>query len=158
MVHRLAGLVAAALLSGCAGMGVQPGAPEAEARRAMGTPATEYTLADGTRQLVYPTGPLGTQTFMVYVSNGSVQRVQQVLGDDTFYRIQNGMSGDEVRRMIGPPWRVTRFDNLGQTAWDYRFRDTWGYLADFSAMIDDRGLVAGKVIVRIESGRDGMNR
>lgn len=152
----------ALVLSACASFGtVSPGATEAEARRTLGVPAIEFEQPDGTRQLVFTSGPLGTQTFMVYVANGTVRRAEQVLTDDSFQRIQPGVTTrEEVRRMIGPPWRIVRFDNLNQDAWDYRFRDTWGYLADFAVMIDDRGVVAGKVIARIESGRDSgaMNR
>ena len=126
----------------------------------MGPPALEFDNPDGSRQLAYTTGPLGTQTFMVYVKGGSVERIEQVLTDDMFFRIQSGVTTrEDVRRMIGPPYRIVRFENLKQHAWDYRFRDTWGYLADFSVMIDDRGIVASKVIARIEP-RDstGMNR
>jgi hypothetical protein len=116
----------------------QPGTPEPEMRQAMGAPAGEYDLPDGTRQLVFPRGPLGTETYMVYVKGGSVTRSEQVLTDDTFYRVQTGTTTqEELRRMIGPPYRMVRFDNLRQVAWDYRFRDSWGYLADFSAMIDE---------------------
>lgn len=162
MVRFLAGLGAVMMLAACSTLGgVQAGASEADARHAMGAPAMELPASDGSRQLVYPTGPQGTQTFMVYVSkDGIVQRVEQALTDDTFHRISAGTTtGEDVRRMIGPPWRVVRFGNLRQDAWDYRFRDTWGYLANFSVMVDERGVVAGKVTARIESGRDtGMNR
>ncbi len=139
---------------------LQPGAPESEVAAYGKAPAATYDNPDGSRQLVFPTGPLGTETYMVHVKAGAVQRVEQVLTDQTFGRIQAGVTTQqEVRRMIGPPWRVVRFDNLRQDAWDYRFRDTWGYLADFSVMLDDRGIVAGKVVARIESGRDsGMQR
>jgi len=158
----MAVLLASLVLTACAQLAaVRPGASEADLRRALGVPAQEFDHADGMRQLVYPTGPQGTQTFMVYVRGGAVQRAEQVLTDDTFFRIQNGITtGDEVRRLIGPPWRIVRFDNLRQDAWDYRFRDTWGYLADFSVMIDDRGIVASKVTARIEprEGTGGMSR
>ena len=161
MVRSLAVLCAMVIVAACTMFGVKPGASEAEARRAYGTPALEFPGPEGSRQLVFTTGPLGTQTFMVHVSKeGTVQRVDQVLTDETFYRVQSGTTtAEEVRRLIGPPYRIVRFDNLRQYAWDYRFRDTWGYLADFSVMVDDRGIVAGKVITRMESGRDGgMNR
>lgn len=144
------------LASACTPMAtLRPGSPESQARSALGTPAAEYDNADGTHQLVYPRGPLGTETYMVFLRGGAVQRVEQVLTDDNFYRIQAGVTtGEEVRRMIGPPYRVVRFDNLKQNAWDYRFRDSWGYLAIFSVMVDDRGVVATKVIARIEASRD----
>jgi hypothetical protein len=48
-----------------------------------------------------------------------------------------------------------RFDNLKSTAWDYLYRDTWGYWVDFSVMMGDNGLVVNKVSRRIEpSDRD----
>ncbi len=158
-------VLACLFLAGCSTYeryGLKQGAStEGEVRKAMGTPGLEFANGDGTRQLAYPKGPLGTETYMVFLRrDGIVDRIEQVLNDDSFHRIMPGRtSGDDVRRMIGPPWRTVRFDTLRQDAWDYRFRDSWGYMADFSVMVDDRGLVASKVVVRIESGRDGgMNR
>ncbi len=40
---------------------------DADVRSVMGAPGAEYTAADGTRRLVYPHGPLGTQTYVVSV-------------------------------------------------------------------------------------------
>ena len=51
---------------------------------------------------------------------------------------------------IGPPWQRVYFGNLRQTAWDYRYRDSWGYVAVLSVMVDDAGLVASRVTQRIE--------
>jgi hypothetical protein len=65
------------------------------------------------------------------------------------------MSGDDVLRMIGPPRETMHFSNLGQTAWDYKFQDTWGYPAIFSVMVDNNNIVAGKVTRRIESRERG---
>ena len=160
-MKAFASLLAALCVVACTPMSsIPPGSPESQARGALGAPAAEFDYPDGTHQLVYPRGPLGTETYMVFLKGGTVQRVEQALTDDNFYRIQAGVTtADQVRRMIGPPGRVVRFENLQQFAWDYRFRDTWGYLAIFSVMIDDRGMVANKVIVRIESSKDGgMNR
>jgi outer membrane protein assembly factor BamE (lipoprotein component of BamABCDE complex) len=155
-------VLACLVLAGCSTYeryGLKQGtSTEGEVRKAMGTPRLEFANGDGTRQLAYPKGPLGTETYMVFLGrDGVVDRIEQVLTDDSFQRIMPGRtSGDDVRRMIGPPWRSVRFDNLRQDAWDYRFRDSWGYMADFSVMIDDGGMVASKVVVRIEAGRDGQ--
>ncbi|QJR14477.1 outer membrane protein assembly factor BamE [Usitatibacter palustris] len=148
--------VAFLALLGCASAGsLKPGvSTEADVRQTMGPPAEENTLRDGTRRLAYPQGPQGTQTYMVSMKDGRVTQVEQVLTDDQFQQIRAGTTAEEVRRMIGPPWRIVRFDNLKQDAWDYRFRDSWGYLADFSVMVDDRGIVASKVTVRQDGGRD----
>ena len=147
--------VVAVLAGGCAGYGggaLQAGATEAEVRTTMGAPALEMRDPDGVRHLYFPRGPLGNHTFVADLApDGGLREVRQVLGDDTFNRIRAGMTGDEVLRMIGPPRETSHFSNLGQTAWDYKYQDTWGYPAIFSVMVADNGIVAGKTSRRIES-------
>jgi hypothetical protein len=72
------------------------------------------------------------------------------LNDDTVARVSPGQSGPEVSALLGAPYRRMRFDNLKATAWDYRFRDTWGYWVDLSVMMGDDGRVVNKVLVRID--------
>src|SRR5260221_14083440 len=91
------------LLAGCASSdSLRAGvSSEGEVRRAMGPPALEIAQADGSRQLAYPTGPLGTQTYMVQVGkDGLFQGVQPVLKEENFYRIQPGSTRDDVLRLI----------------------------------------------------------
>ena len=149
----VAALVLVSACAGYGGTGLKPGsATDADVRATMGTPAMEMRDPDGSRHLYYPRGPMGNQTFVADVGHDGVLReVRQVLGDDTFNRIQPGMTGEEVLRMIGPPREKMHFANLGQTAWDYKFRDTWGYEAIFSVMVGDNGVVVGKITRRIEA-------
>lgn len=145
----------AALLSACAsydGFTLHPGASEAEVRRVMGAPAMEFTLADGSRELVYPRGPLGVQTFMAIVApDGTLRRIDKALAEDTFNRIQPGMTKDGVLRLIGPPGETMHFARTNTTAWDYRFIDQWGYPAIFSVILDDASeKVVSKFTQRIE--------
>ena len=72
------------------------------------------------------------------------------LNDDIIGRVVPGQSANEITAMLGAPHRRVRFDNLKSTAWDYRYRDTWGYWVDFSVMVGDDGFVVNKVSVRIE--------
>ena len=69
--RRLAILAGAVLLAGCAsydGRGLQPGVSSADDVMAlMGTPAMQWQDADGRRQLAYPRGPEGLQTFMAFI-------------------------------------------------------------------------------------------
>lgn len=144
-----------ALLAGCAaydGSGLRPGAStESEVRGLMGAPALELSDPDGTRHYYYPRGPMGHETFVADIGgDGVLRRVRGVLSDDTFNRIQPGLRGDDVLRMIGPPRETAYFSNLGQTAWDYKYVDTWGYPAIFSVMLDRNDVVVGKVTRRIE--------
>jgi hypothetical protein len=146
------------LLAACAsydGRGLQPGmANEGEVRRTMGEPALELRNPDGTRQMAYPKGPLGTQTYMAYIGrDGVLEAIRPVLNEDRFYQIHPGQDRDEVLRLIGPPSETGEFPRLRQTAWDYRFQDTWGYLAIFSVMFDEQGRVVGKVTRRLDRER-----
>jgi len=151
-------LLLAMLLGGCAaydGRTVQPGvSTEADVRVVMGTPAAEFANTDGSRRLAYPRGPLGTQTYMAEVgSDGKVTTVRNVLRDETFQQIQPGMSREEILRMIGPPGETMAFPRTRQTAWDYRFVDTWGYPAIFSVSFDENWVVVSKFTRRIERDR-----
>jgi hypothetical protein len=158
---RLAVLAVAAMLAGCAALGfhgLEAGrSSESDVRRALGEPARTYADADGSRQLAFTTGPAGTQTFMAFIApDGRLTRLDQVLSNDQFRRIDPGTTTRaQLERLIGPPWRTVDFPNLRQVAWDYVFMDEWSYVVDFSVMLDERGIVAGTVYARRESGRDG---
>jgi len=43
-----------------------------------------------------------------------------------------------------------QFSLSGNTAWDYRFIDTWGYLAVFSVTFDPNGIVVSKISRRLQ--------
>lgn len=142
------------LASACASQPLRPGMGEAEVVQAMGRPAMELRDPDGSRHLAYPSGPFGLHTYMARIApDGRLRAVEQVLDDGRFDAIRPGMTSDELLRHIGPPGERTRFDNLRLTAWDYRFRDTWGYIAILSVMVDDSGRVASRITQRLERER-----
>jgi outer membrane protein assembly factor BamE (lipoprotein component of BamABCDE complex) len=144
-------LAPALLASACAVQSLRPGATAEEVVSKMGAPAVELRNADGTRHLAYPSGPFGEQTYMAHVgSDGRLKGVEQVLDDTRFNAISRGMTSDELLRLIGPPWQRVYFNNLRQTAWDYRYRDSWGYVAILSVMVDDSGVVASRITQRLE--------
>ena len=144
----------AAALAGCAvdGSNLRPGISSVdEAIRGMGPPAMEFTNADGSRELAYPRGPLGLQTFMVDVApDGKVLAVRQVLGDEVFNRIRPGMTREQVLRLIGPPGDYMEFPRMQQVSWEWRYQDTWRYTAIFSVNFDRNGLVVSKFSRRLE--------
>jgi hypothetical protein len=150
--------IAATTLAGCASYGLmrlEPGkSSEADVRGALGEPAKVFSLPDGTRQLAFPTGPQGMQTYMAYVSpSGSLVRMEQVLADKYLGRIVRGSTtAAELERLIGPPWQKVAFTNKRQVAWDYVFQDTWGYIVDFSVMVNERDVVAETVYARRNPG------
>ncbi len=143
------------LLPGCAsysGAGLQPGvATESEVRQRMGPPAVVWPDAHGGRLLSYPRGPMGLQTFMVRLDgNGRLLSIEQVLDEAHFNRVQRGMSKEDIGRLLGPPRETMAFSRRNEVAWDYRFRDTWGYVSIFSVIFAPDGTVKSTVTLREE--------
>jgi len=75
-----------------------------------------------------------------------------VLQDDTFQSIVPGMGVADVVALIGQPSRKERFARLGTTAWDYPYRDSWGYDSVFSVIVGDDNRVVSKISVRKDAG------
>lgn len=150
----------ALLLAACAsysGYGLRPGAStEADVVKAMGKPALEFKT-DAGRDLIFPRGPLGTQTFIAHLDGrDTLIGIEPVLNEEHFYRIREGMTRDQVLRMIGPPGDTTNFGpRTGNVAYTYRFQDGWGYLSDFSVTFGPDGLVRSKIAIRIDPGDSG---
>jgi hypothetical protein len=157
-------LLPLSLLAACAtydvGMGVRPGVTSAEeVVRRNGPPAVEVADPDGGKSMAYPRGYFTGQTYMVRVGrDGMVQSVEQVLSDERFYRIVQGLTREDVLRLIGPPIETMDLPRLQQTAWDYRYRDTWGYDAILSVMFDRQGIVVGRTTRRLDRGGDDRSR
>ena len=72
------------------------------------------------------------------------------LNDDIIARVKIGQKDAEVRAILGAPYQLMRFENLESTAWDYMYKDIWGYWVAYSIMINDNGRVVDKVARRIE--------
>lgn len=148
-----------AVLGGCALdplHQVAPGSIAEHVRGVMGEPWSQWSEPDGTMHWVYPTGPLGRHTYEVqFDAAGKVRSVEDVLTDRGFARIQAGKTAEEVvQRLFGPPFRVIRFERKHETAWDYRFRDTWTYPAIFSVIFNDAGIVTTTMQQREFYGHD----
>jgi len=75
-------------------------------------------------------------------------------GERDFARIQDGMTRDDTRRLLGAPFESMRFPLSGNESWDYRYQDTWGYLAAFSVIFGPQGTVVGHVTQRLNDGGD----
>jgi hypothetical protein len=105
----------------------------------MGEPAMLWQNADGSRQLAYPRGPFGTQTFMVYLgTEKKLMRIDKVLEMAVFARIQTGMSKEQVLRLIGPPQPLETqyFKARDELAWSWLFCDSWNNEAYFDVLFD----------------------
>jgi len=136
--------VFAALLAACANFfAISPGTPDKQVRAQVGAPDTVWKNSDGSETWEYPLGPFGTETYMITIaSNRAVGGVSQVLSDEFLFKVQAGMSREEVRRLLGRPTEVERYQRLKEEVWSWRYRekDVWYML--FNAHFDsDTGVL-----------------
>ncbi len=142
-------LIAMATLCGCAsysGADLKPGQSTlADVRASMGEPAAQWTNPDHSMQLSYPRGPAGFHSFMVYLdAEGRLQRIENVMQQDAFYRIAGGMTQTEVTRILGPsvPAWTRYFAARRELVWEWRYCDDWTHAARFDVLFDrDLGTV-----------------
>ncbi len=145
----LAGL---AVMTGCAvvpAANIKPGFSNvSQVEQAMGKPDMAWRNSQGKIiQAAYSDQPGGYTTFMLYFNEqGVVTSVTQVMNDRNFAKIQNGMDGQQVHKILGPERSVDHFSSLHQIDWNY------GYCSDndgrqvFSVNFDDRTMkVVGSV-------------
>jgi outer membrane protein assembly factor BamE (lipoprotein component of BamABCDE complex) len=74
--------------------------------------------------------------------------------DELFARVELGMTQPDVRRLLGEPDGTMPFARSSTLAWDYQYRDTWGYFSVFSVTFDAGGRAVGKLSWRTNDGGD----
>ena len=67
-------------------------------------------------------------------------------------QIHPGLTEGEVKALIGPPPYTTRFALSKTVAWDYDYRDLWGYDSTFSVIFNSAGLVVSRISIRNGGG------
>jgi len=147
ILAALCGLLGLVGLGGCERYlmsDIRPGVTtRAEVQEHMGAPGIEWRNEDGTVVWEYSMQPEGTTCYQLTIdSAGIVQRVEQVLTEANMARIEPGMSGEQVRRLIGKPARKQSFSLKKETAWDWFLGATVGHERRyFNVFFDDAGRV-----------------
>ena len=105
--------------------GLTPGVTtEAQTRDQMGQPETERMFTDGSKRLEYPRGPQGLATYMIDIDpQGKLRAVTQVLTAENFAKIRQGMTEDEVRRLLGKPGEVAVYRLKPETVWSWKWNE-----------------------------------
>ena len=151
-MKTVASALAAALLglAGCAtpgSGGLTPGTSTlADVEARLGRPAKTWKNADGSQQLAFPTGPEGTQTFMVFIApDGKLQRIVGVLNEQFFGLIQPGMTQEQVLRLLGPAGGpATPYRRSDTFAWTWLYCQSQNVMQYFDVSFDaTTGLVRG---------------
>lgn len=95
---------------------------EGDVRGVMGQPETVREEDDGSRILEYPKGPMGHRTwFFMIGKDGKLVDYRQVLTEENFSNIKQGMTMDAVRRMLGKPRSVAQYKLKNEEVWDWTF-------------------------------------
>jgi hypothetical protein len=116
-------LAATAAIAGCSAFRPpEPGMTTAQLEASMGQAADKRVHSDGETWFYYPRQPHGLQMFVARVDkDGRVVAVEQRLTDENVARLEKGKTrGDDVRDLLGPPWKVWPYPRMQREIWEYR--------------------------------------
>lgn len=121
----LASAVLAAVLPACDAINlpeIKPGiTKQAEVRQRMGEPGFVHWNDDGTATWEYTRQPNGMHCWMISFDHAeTVSRLEQVLTPANFAKVRDGMSKDDVRRLLGAPASKVTYRNLHEEVWEWR--------------------------------------
>jgi hypothetical protein len=95
---------------------------EGEVRIIYGAPSMVWEEEGGARTLEFVKGPAGHRTFMIQIgADGKVKAIEQVLKPATFVKVVQGMSEDQVRRLLGKPGKKEPYALSKEIGWFYRY-------------------------------------
>ena len=121
-------LTSALLLAACAsydGRGLVPGkSSEAEVVALMGKPAQTLQGPGGGKLLYFSRLPFGRDIYKATIGpDGVLRSLEQTLMRPNISRIAvNSTTADQVRELLGPPYRITREPFKPWNTWEYPWR------------------------------------
>lgn len=128
----------------------KPGSSAAEVQAEMGAP-TAIRSVPGKKQIwEYAGKPLPYESYLLVFSKGRLTTIRQVITDATFAQVKPRMRQQQVRALLGTPWRITNVnddadDDVGDV-WEYRGHDAGGtYKFHVEYDLHGRVVVAAKV-------------
>jgi len=125
-VKTIAVSVLALALTGCAGFsgsGLVAGRSSVEEVEALMGPAADTRQAPGGETVRYYSRlPNGREIYAARIGpDGKLRALEQRLTDENVARLRPGMSrADDVRDLLGPPYRVDTFRRLEREVWTYK--------------------------------------
>lgn len=124
LLSMLCAVLAAIGLPACDYVNVrdlQPGVSTAmEVRDRFGPPQHEWHNDDGSVTWEYSRQPEGAECFMITIGTDNILRtLDQVINEQTFARIERGMTGKEVSRLLGKPASTQFLELKKETVWDW---------------------------------------
>ena len=137
---KLTSLIAAValLFAGCAsydGRGLAGSiSTAADVEAQLGVSAEKLKAADGDTIWFYPRKPSGRQMYAARIGpDGRMRSLQQTLTEQNIRNLVPGVTTmAQVREILGPPWRTSRFERQQRDVWEYTMVNTqqWDYYLD----------------------------
>lgn len=114
----------------------------AQTREIMGEPTMEWQESDGSVTWEYPRTPNGIVNYMMDFGPDKVLRaVRQVLTEENFARVYQGMSREQIRRLLGQPASEQYYALKKEYVWDWKIKSESGYNYFFDVYFDQAGYV-----------------
>ena len=99
-------------------------ATQADVRVRFGEPTAVYAEGTGARTFEYPRQPAGQVNYMITIgADGKMSALRQVLKPSNFVKVEPGWDRARVRRLLGLPAKMQRFELKQEEVWDWRFAD-----------------------------------
>jgi hypothetical protein len=124
----LIAIATALSLASCAsydGRSLIPGkSTDAEVEALMGPSADRRSGPNGETVRYYSRLPFGRVIFAArFGPDGRLKALEQRLIEDNFERLKSGGSrADDVRELLGPPYRVEQFPRMQREIWTYQWQ------------------------------------
>lgn len=116
-----------ALLAGCANLpqpdkDLQPGMSMADVEVKMGKARETRVDSAGRTVWFYPSAPAEPRRTWaaVFTRDGKLEKIEQRLTRENIARITKGTTKQQVRELLGPPWRTYPVPRTSLEEWDYR--------------------------------------
>ena len=123
---------------------------EQDVRRIMGKPDMIWEEESGAKKLEYPRGPMGTQTYFVFIGpDGKYLGMERALVKENFAKVKVGMTMDDVRRILGKQTEVTPYALSREEVWSWRYEGDANVIMFFNVHFD-QGTRLVKRITNIE--------
>lgn len=124
LARLLSGLMAAIMpaFDGIILRKLKPGVSTAQdVRNRMGPPTMEWVDAGGQRTWEYSRTPYGIVNYMIdFGPDEQLREIRQVLCEEYFARVKDGMTREQIRRLLGRPANTYHFPLKKEHVWDWK--------------------------------------
>jgi hypothetical protein len=144
MVRIATALATLALIAGCAsfdGHNLVPGkSTRTEVEATMGRPAEVLARPNGDTRLYFSRLPVGCEIYVATVgSDGVLRSLDRTLTRKNIASLKEGMQAQQVRELLGPPYRIVYMKLIDRDVWEYPWQ-----------------LIGDKRILWVQFSRDGI--